>query len=283
MSFAVRWARLFRIGLLVCVIPAALWSVGHTKAATVVTPHAALVDIHPNGEVTLMIELHGAAEVQTILTLPAGASAQPVDSDQMGRLLERYVVPFETSEILEFNGVLDATQIPTMTPYLRATPAAGTVNQVGTLVNLPAVSSGAVYTLAVVCPQCANAWYVAVLAQLPQYAPVIILGNGVADCVGMWRVRAARDGDLGAGMPTRVVSLLTIKDAGMVGGCATSAAQSADVAVPVRIVTADGTQTLLRLVLCLVGVLLLSVASFYGALALTKRMHSAVGFRRENP
>jgi hypothetical protein len=65
--------------------------------------------------------------------------------------------------------------------------------------------------------------------------------------------------------------------------CQTGSAQSAEVTAPVRVVIADGTQTLMRLVLCLVGVLLLSVASFYGALALTKRMHSAVGFRRENP
>jgi hypothetical protein len=283
MSIAIARLRLFRIGILVLVISAALSLSDHAQAADLVAPHAALVDINPDGTVTLLLELHGAVDAPTVLMLPAGASARRDDSTVLGRLLERYLVPLETTEVLEFNGVLDATQIPTLTPYLRATPASGTVNQDGARVDLPAVPPEAVYKLFVECPQCPPGWYVTVLAQLPQYAPVVVLGDGVAECVGMWRVRATRDADIGAGIPARVVSLLSIQDVGAAGMCRTGSAQSAEVTAPVRVVIADGTQTLMRLVLCLVGVLLLSVASFYGALALTKRMHSAVGFRRENP
>jgi hypothetical protein len=76
--------------------------------------------------------------------------------------------------------------------------------------------------------------------------------------------------------------MMVVETPAGIARCTFGADQSAAIRTPVRTVTADGTQTLLRVVFCLVAVLFLSISSFYGALALTKRMQRAVDFRPDN-
>ncbi|MFM2308089.1 MAG: hypothetical protein RLY87_209 [Chloroflexota bacterium] len=266
--------------LLVCT--ACLSVTPFVGAMASVSPHAAMLHIAADGVATMTLEVPGLTEDAARLQFPNGVQVERVASPTLSVLLAALVVPYETSEVLEFNGVLDPTQIPTLTPYTRVTPAAGAVTQSGTDVALEPVATNAVYTLKLTCPGCANEWYTAVLALLPIHTPVLVLGNGVADCGGLWRVRAQSPLGIDGTVTVPVVTLLTVQNTAEIGKCTISDGQSAPLTPPVRLVTVDGTQTLLRLVFCLVVVLLLSVGSFYGAVALTKRMHSAVGFRRED-
>ena len=276
------WMRIIRILLLCVVLSLSMHSIPSVWAAQTVTPRVAMLDFGSDGAVTVTIEVGGTEEPNAAVILPDGTIVRRDESGRMGSLLEQLVVPYETSEVLEFRGVLDATQVPTLTPYRRVTPASGNVVQRGTTLELQPASKDSAFMLSITCPQCAAGWYSTVLSQLPAYAPVLVLADGVADCTGLWRVRADRTQAIDATLPARVVTLLTVQDAAAVDVCQIGTAQTAAITAPVRVVIADGTQTLLRVVVCLVGVLLLSVASFYGALALTKRMHSAVGFRRDD-
>lgn len=276
------WVRLRRVIMLVLVWIACIYVTPFVRATPLVTPHAAMLDIGAHGDVSMTVEVFGAVDQTSQLRLPSGVQATQEPSSQMSTLLTALVVPYETSEVLEFNGVLDPTQIPTLTPYRQSSPATASIAQNGTEIALQSAPTDTVYTVKLTCPWCAPEWYVAVLAQLPIHAPVLVLGNGVAACDGLWRVRAQSTQEFDNSAPARVVTLLTVQTASEIGRCTTTSAQTAEVTAPVRTVTVDGTQTLMRLVFCLVVVLLLSVGSFYGAIALTKRMHSAVGFRRED-
>jgi hypothetical protein len=51
---------------------------------------------------------------------------------------------------------------------------------------------------------------------------------------------------------------------------------------PERFREVDGRTQLLRITLCLVGVLLCSLAGFYLAVAVMRRMHAAVGYRPDD-
>ncbi len=86
---------------------------------------AALLSVASDGSVLVVLELSVRDTAAVSLLLPAGAIARLDESDTLGRLIERYAVSLETSEILEFNGKLDATAIPTLTPYVRSPPAPG--------------------------------------------------------------------------------------------------------------------------------------------------------------
>lgn len=265
-----------------------LWglTIQSTQAAEALSadtqPSAALLSVASDGSVAVVLELPARDTATVTMMLPAGAIARIDESDTLGRLIERYAVPLETTEILEFNGELDATPIPTLTPYMRSTPAAGTLTQAGTTLTLPIASAGSTVTIRVECVGCTDQWYVPLLHQLPVYAPVVVIGSGVATCAGLWRVQAQPDADIGAGYGARVVTLLIVENTASIAPCIISTEQSAALLTPVRTVTADGTQTLLRVVFCLVAVLFLSISSFYGAVALTKRMQRAVDFRQDN-
>ncbi len=250
-------------------------------AQSVAVPQAALLEIQPDGSVMLVVEITAANSEAPMLVLPTGAIAQRDTTDILVNLIERYAVKLETSEVLQFNGVLDATAIPTLTPYARSKPVSGAISQDGSSLRLPVTPVGMSIRMAIRCTGCAADWYRPLLQQLPTYAPVVVIGAGVAHCPGLWRVQANTDVDTGAGRAGEVVTMLSVQNTSLIDRCTITDAKYAAVAAPIRVVTADGTQTLLRVVLCLVVVLLLSISSYYGALALTKRMHSAVGFRPE--
>ena len=262
------------------------WGIRTTHAVDALSgaaqPSAAVLSVASDGSVVVVLELSVRDTAAVTLLLPVGAIARIDESDTLGRLIERYAVPLETSEILEFNGQLDATAIPTLTPYVRSTPGAGNLTQSGTMLTLPQARDGTTVTIRVECVGCTDQWYVPLLHQLPVYAPVVVIGSGVATCAGLWRVQAQPDADIGAGYGSRVVTMMIVENTAGIAPCVIGTEQSAALRPPVRTVTADGTQTLLRVVFCLVAVLFLSISSFYGALALTKRMHRAVDFRQDN-
>ena len=269
---------------LICVLLCG-WGIRSSQAAEALPdatqPSAALLSVASDGSVLVVLELAVRDTAAVTLLLPAGAIALLDESDTLGRLIERYAVPFETSEILEFNGKLDATAIPTLTPYVRSPPAPGKLTQSGSALTVPQAIDGSTYTIRVECAGCTDQWYVPLLQQLPVYAPVVVIGSGVATCAGLWRVQAQPDADIGTGYGPGVVTMMIVENTAAIAPCMIGTEQSAAIRAPVRTVTADGTQTLLRVVFCLVAVLFLSISSFYGALALTKRMHRAVDFRQD--
>jgi hypothetical protein len=281
-------ARRFRMVMMAGLLCVGLWGWGtpYTHAADVsaatAQPSAALLSVASDGAAVVVLEFPADDRGAVTIFLPPGAVARLDASDTIGRLIERYAVPLETNEILEFNGELDATAIPTLTPYVRSTPVAGVLTQIGAAVTLPTTPIGATGTIRIECVGCAGEWYVPLLQQLPVYAPVVAVGQGVATCAGLWRVQAQPDADIGSGFPTGVVTMMVVETPAGIARCTFGADQSAAIRTPVRTVTADGTQTLLRVVFCLVAVLFLSISSFYGALALTKRMQRAVDFRPDN-
>lgn len=281
---APRAKRLLFAGL-ICVF---LWGLGIRSAQAAdalpgaTQTSAALLSVASDGSVLVVLELSVRDTTAVRLLLPAGAIARRDESDTLGRLIERYAVPLETSEMLEFNGKLDATAIPTLTPYVRSPLAPGRLTQSGATLTLPQAIDGSTVTIRVECTGCTDQWYVPLLQQLPAYAPVVVIGSGVATCAGLWRVQAQPDADIGSGYGPGVVTMMVVENIAGIAPCMIGTEQSAAIHAPVRTVTADGTQTLLRVVFCLVAVLFLSISSFYGALALTKRMHRAVDFRQDN-
>lgn len=249
---------------------------GTSAAGTVATPFAALLTYPTQGQPVVSLVFHPGAAPQAI-ALPAGVSAvtQPDAAMLLADALTQYPFDVTDSAVLRFDGNLEPTAIPTITPVRYDGVAAQPLDAAGAALVVPAGDRTATVVLSVACAgACASDWYAPLLARLPAHAPVVVIAAQTAACAGLWQVRAAAQ-------TNQVVTILTTMPDRAVGACSFSAVLPAAVTPPTRVVTADGTITLLRVVFCLVAVLLLSVSSFYGALALTKRMHAAVGFRPE--
>lgn len=242
--------------------------------AAVAVPVAALLEYDAASPVLTLAYAAGAAP--SPLGLPTGVTV--VDRPDAGALLADWLVRVPVlvtdQEVLRFAGNLEPTAIPTLTPVTIGTTAAVPAGADA----LPAVADDLQQVVSLACTgQCRADWYRTMLAALPAYAPIVVVADQAVACAGMWTVSTSTAASDGA-----TVTILTTVPGQLPGACSTGAPLTTAVSAPVRTVEIDGTVTLLRIVFCLVAVLFLSIGSFYGALALTKRMHAAVGFRKDD-
>lgn len=270
----------FSAALLFCVYIALLvYPLPSHAAAADAQPRSALLDVTNPTETVLSLAFAMTDVPQTFL-VPAGVSVS--DGTAAAALFSQYATQYPLSvtdaSLLRFGGNLEPTAIPTITPFALGALAAdaGSANPAGAQITLPAGAAGAHVVWSFRCAvTCAADWYVGLLRRLPAYAPVYAIGQAALTCPGLATVQAVQ-------APQHVVTVLSTLEQPPLGVCQALPALPTAVTPPVRTITVDGTMTLLRLVFCLIAVLLLSIGSFYGALALTKRMHAAVGFRPED-
>ena len=167
-----------------------------------------------------------------------------------------------------------------MTPYVPRTVAEVTVLPPNRVQTAPQdVGSRFV---AVACATCPPRWEVALLNQLPAYAPMVIFAPGAVQLHGAWLIHIMPVSDAELPALGDVVHLFARLPDQRIEAPTWQSGRVVAATYPLeRRVEVDGRVTLIRIVFCLVAVLFCSIASFYMAMAVMRRMHAAVGYKPE--
>ncbi|MFM7678772.1 MAG: hypothetical protein ACKO83_07965, partial [Roseiflexaceae bacterium] len=133
------------------------------------------------------------------------------------------------------------------------------------------------------CAQCAPTWPTDILAMLPPYAPIVVYAPGAAQLSGaaLIHILPVTSSSNVPALGDVVHLFERLPDQQLASPTWRAGTVSAATFPPKRMVEVDGRMTLLRVVLCLVAVLLSSIASFYLCMAVLRRMHAAVGYKPE--
>lgn len=271
--------------VLTLVVALGLWSMSvSAQSAYEAHPVAALVFVESNGDVTLHVDFGDALSIEEQWTAPDGVQLLALDDSPLPSVVTTMQLPTRYKDYLLLNGEPTPQPIPTITPYVRRASVPfmlgeHTRDQVNIIMPADANIFGHRF-VAVTCDECQTDWAQQVLVQLPPGAPIVVIAPYVAEIDGAWRIKAQPatfDGvvtDDGAARAT-----LFVRQKGIPIGVVkvTDVRQVADTPVE-QFVYRDGRSRLLTVVLCLVGVLFLSVSSFYLSLAVMRRMHAAVGY-----
>lgn len=266
----------------------ALWGFSLSQAAATdsqVIPQAALVVIDASDVRTVVVDLGAATGIREIWQLPVSVQATVIESSPLPAIVQQLMLPINNRDLLIFDGADLATPAPTATAYVPSLVvpfALGERTDTGIVINNPVDVGGQQRFVQLTCPNCASGWELAVLNQLPSYAPLVVYANGRADMTGAWliHVQSVSDTDLPA--LATVVHLFERLPNSPIGALTwRNGTARAEAFPPERFVEVDGRQKLGRVLVCLMGVLLCSVASFYIGVAVMKRMHVAVGYRPE--
>ena len=247
-------------------------------------PVAALVFVADDATVTMHVDLGDAQSAMQQWEIEADVVLNPLPDSPLPTLVESLQLPVRTKDYLLLNGEPTPQPIPTITPYVRRSNipfmVAERTDEMASVV-IPADSTSAGHRFVeVTCATCTLGWEQRVLAQLPADAPIVVVAPFVAQIDGAWRVKAQPvtiDGVLTDEGAARSTLFVRQKDTPIGAVQVTNLQQVADTPVE-QFAYRDGRSRLLTVVLCLVGVLFLSVSSFYLSLAVMRRMHAAVGY-----
>ena len=275
-------------GSLCAVFIAVQWGMVSTHAAAsdpLIVPQAALVVIGADDTRTLVVDLGMATSFRETWELPLPVQATVLDSSPLPLVVQQLMLPTNNRNLLIFNGAATATPAPTTTPYV-PNPVVPFMlgehvdNRI--VINNPADAGGYHRFVQLTCANCASGWELAVLNQLPVYAPIVVYANGRVEMAGAWliRVQPVNDTDLPA-LATVAHLFERLPDSPITGLTWRKGTSKAESFPPERFVEVDGRQKLGRVLVCLMGVLFCSLASFYIGVAVMKRMHAAVGYRPE--
>lgn len=276
--------------LCVLLLWSGLWlgSPTHSQAAAQsVVPRAMLVIVEPTTQgvnYRVHVDLGEAVDVAQTWQVPAGAQVQMIDDSPLPDVVSDLMVPSKTRRLLRFDGKPTAAPAPTLTPYVRGTTGPAPVVEFSnqTVVIAPVDRLNTQHRFAeVTCATCDATWILALVNQLPMYAPIVVFADGVVDWPDLWRIQALPVAETTVPALGSVVTLFErTADVSALPTVALGMRVSAQ--PPERFVEADGRTQLLRFTVCLVGVLLCSLAGFYLAVAVMRRMHAAVGYRPED-
>ena len=110
----------------------------------------------------------------------------------------------------------------------------------------------------------------------------MVYANGRVEMAGAWLIRVQPVNDTYLPALATVAHLFErLPDSPIAGLTWRKGTSKAESFPPERFVEVDGRQKLGRVLVCLMGVLFCSLASFYIGVAVMKRMHAAVGYRPE--
>ncbi|NBU63262.1 MAG: hypothetical protein EBS29_01930 [Chloroflexia bacterium] len=269
------------------VILGVLWGGLPTQAATepVVNPQAALIVIDASDVRMVVVDLGMARSTREAWELPLTVQATALESSPLPRIVQQLLVPTNNRNLLIFSGAATATPAPTATAYVTSPVRPFTLGahvDGHIVINNPADAGGQHRFVQLSCVQCASGWELTILNQLPTYAPIVVYANGRAELAGAWliRVQPIKGTDLPA-LATVAHLYERLPDSPLTGLTWRKGAVRAEAFPPERFVEVDGRQQMGRVLVCLVGVLFCSLASFYIGVAVMKRMHAAVGYRPE--
>jgi hypothetical protein len=274
-------------GVLCAVFIAVQWGMVSTHADSdpLIVPQAALVVIGADDTRTLVVDLGMATSFRETWELPLTVQATVIDSSPLPLVVQLLMLPINNRNLLIFSGAATATPAATATAYV-PNPVMPFMlgehvdNRI--VINNPADVGGHHRFVQLTCTNCALGWELTVLNQLPIYAPMVVYANGRVEMPGAWliRVQPVSDTNLPAlatvahlfeRLPNSPITALTWRNG----------ATRAEAFPPERFIEVDGRQKLGRVLVCLMGVLFCSLASFYIGVAVMKRMHAAVGYRPE--
>lgn len=256
-------------------------SVAGVRASTaVVVPRAAMIIVATDNTRQVVLDVGDAhAPVETLL-IPPAVLLEADASSPLPTIVQQLMVPTTTQKFLLLRGEPTAIPAPTLTPYIPREVVPLTIvppNQI----QSDRQRTGARF-VRLTCAGCAPDWELPVLNQLPAYAPIVVYAPGRVTLPGAWliQIKALSGSQLPAlgqvvhlfeRLPDQELTTITWR-----AGRVTDATYP-----PQRLIQVDGRATLLRIVLCMVAVLFCSLASFYLAIAVMRRMHAAVGYKPE--
>lgn len=254
------------------------------QQAASLNPVAALVFVADDATVTMHVDLGDAQSATQQWEIAADVALSTLPDSPLPTLVETLQLPVRTKDYLLLNGEPTPQPVPTLTPYVRRSSipfmvADRTAEMASVVIPADSTSNGHRF-VEVTCVPCASGWEQLILAQLPDQAPIVVVAPFVAQIDGAWRIKAqpvSVDGQLADDADARATLFVRQKDTPIGAVQVTDLRQVADTPVE-QFAYRDGRSRLLTVVLCLVGVLFLSVSSFYLSLAVMRRMHAAVGY-----
>jgi hypothetical protein len=265
-----------------------LWS--HPVAAniddgdSIARPQALMIIVTADNQVRVHVDLGMAQGMQEQWQVPAGSRVVDLPTSPLPVVVDALMLPVNQRRMLRFDGKPTVTPAPTATAYALHDPQPFMLNQAGEQVTLliPADSGGMHRFVEVTCAGCDIDWVLPLVNQLPVHAPVVVFAPGTSEWPGLWRIqsRAVAGSDLPALAPA--VTLFERTAESVVRPLSWQSTVTAVKQPPERFREVDGRTQLLRITLCLVGVLLCSLAGFYLAVAVMRRMHAAVGYRPDD-
>lgn len=249
-----------------------------------VTPVAALVFVADDARVTMHVDLGDAGAMMQQWEVSSAVTLRALPDSPLPTLVDALRLPVRSKDYLLLNGEPTPQPVPTLTPYVRRERvpfmlAERTADTAAVVIPADVSSSGHRF-VELTCVTCDPGWEQLVLAQLPDSAPIVVVAPFVAQIDGAWCIKAqpARmNGELADDADARATLFVRQKDRPVGGVQLTDMRQVADTPLE-QFNYVDGRPRLLRVVLCLVAVLFMSVSSFYLSIAVMRRMHAAVGY-----
>jgi hypothetical protein len=274
--------------MLCAVFIAVQWGISSTHATDsdpLIVPQAALVVIGADDTRTVVVDLGMATSAHETWELPLTVQAAVIDSAPLPLVVQQLMLPTNNRNLLIFSGAATATPAATATAYV-PNPVMPFMlgehvdNRI--VINNPADIGGHHRFVQLTCVNCASGWELAVLNQLPTYAPMVVYANGRVEMPGAWLIRVQPVSDTNLPALATVAHLFErLPNSPITAITWRNGATRAEAFPPERFVEVDGRQKMGRVLVCLVGVLFCSLASFYIGVAVMKRMHAAVGYRPE--
>lgn len=248
------------------------------------TPVAALVFVADDASVTVHVDLGDAGAMVQQWAVMSAVTMRTLADSPLPTLVDALQLPMQSKDYLLLNGEPTPQPVPTLTPYAlrQSVPFMITERTADTAtVVIPAdISSSGHRFVELTCMTCTPGWEQVVLAQLPDLAPIVVIAPSVAQIDGAWRVKAQpvrMSGELADDAEARATLFVRQKDRPVSSVILTDMRQIAEMPFE-QFNYVDGRPRLLRVVICLVAVLFMSVSSFYLSIAVMRRMHAAVGY-----
>jgi len=274
--------------ILCAVFIAVQWGISSTHATDsdpLIVPQAALVVIGADDTRSLVVDLGMATSARETWELPLTVQATVIDSSPLPLVVQQLMLPTNNRNLLIFSGAATATPAATATAYV-PNPVMPFMlgehvdNRI--VINNPADAGGHHRFVQLTCANCASGWELTVLNQLPVYAPIVVYANGRVEMPGAWLIRVQPVSDTNLPALATVANLFErLPNSPITALTWRNGATPAQSFPPERFIEVDGRQKMGRVLVCLVGVLFCSLASFYIGVAVMKRMHAAVGYRPE--
>ena len=247
-------------------------------------PQALMIIVEANQQLRVHVDLGMARSMQEQWQVPLGSQVVDVPTSPLPRVVEALMLPVNQRRLLRFDGKPTQTPAPTATAYVLRDSQPFMLRQVGNQVTvlIPADSSGMHRFVELTCAECPDDWVLPLVNQLPEEAPVVVFAPGTSEWPGLWRIqsKAVDGGDL---PPLAAAVTLFERTADPVTAMVSWQSTVTEIKqAPERFREVDGRTQLLRITLCLVGVLLCSLAGFYLAVAVMRRMYAAVGYRPDD-
>ncbi len=249
-----------------------------------IRPQAVMIIVEADQQFRVQVDLGSARSVQEQWLAPLGSQVVSVPISPLPSVVEALMLPANQRRMLRFDGKPTQTPAPTATAYALRDVQPFMLTQSGdqVAVVIPADSGGMHRFVELTCAGCASDWVLPLVNQLPVQAPVVVFAPGTSDWPGLWRIQsmAVAESDLPA--LAAAVTLFERTDDVVTAPVRWQSTVVAVKQAPERFREVDGRTQLLRITLCLVGVLLCSLAGFYLSIAVMRRMHAAVGYRPDD-